>query len=72
MEAGQAASKMPQAVADTLSEVGATVSRVPEAVGESLSGQVPQSVPGLVDAQADHFRETAEATASAARARVGH
>jgi hypothetical protein len=54
---------------EALSEVGSTVSRVPEVVGQSLSGQVPQSLPGLVDAQADLFSETAEATASAARER---
>jgi hypothetical protein len=72
VKAGEAASRMPQVVGETLSEVTAAVSRVPGVVGESVSGQVPQSIPGLLGAQADLIRETAEATATATRQRLTH
>jgi hypothetical protein len=70
VKAGRAAGEVPQALGEKLSQVATEVSRVPEVVGASVSGQVPQSIPGLVDAQADLIRETAEATVSAARQRL--
>jgi hypothetical protein len=72
VKAGEAASQMPQEVGDTLSQLGAAVSRVPGVVGDSVSGQLPQSIPALLGAQADVIRETAEATAWATRQRLTH
>ena len=72
MKAGEAASQMPKAIGETLSQVAAEASRVPGVVGDSVSGQLPQSIPALFDAQADVIRETAEATTSATRQRLTH
>jgi hypothetical protein len=70
VKAGEAASQLPQAIGESVSEVAAAVSRMPGVVGDSVSGQVPQAIPALLDAQADLIRETAAATASAGRKRL--
>ena len=72
MKVGEAASQIPQAIGESFGEVVAAASRVPGVVGNSVSGQVPQAIPALLDAQADLIRETATATATAGRKRLTH
>ncbi len=72
VKVGEAASQIPQSIGESFGEVFAAASRVPGVVGNSVSGQVPQAIPALLDAQADLIRETATATATAGRKRLTH
>ncbi len=70
VQAGEAAAQLPQVIGQSFTAWATAMSRLPEAMLATTGAQVPQTLPALVDAQADAVEQTAEATATAARTRL--